>query len=93
MEGSNLGESDMKLRGNFTLLVLMIAGIVVGSLLGNVLGQIDSLSWLTYGLNIGTPSPWQLNLGVMTLTFGISVNFTIASIIGVVIAILVYKKL
>ena len=83
----------MRLRGNFTLLILMLAGIVVGSLIGNILGGVGLLSWLSYGLNIGTPSPWQLNLGVLTVTFGISVNFTIASIIGVVIAIIVYKRL
>ncbi|MCR4745966.1 MAG: DUF4321 domain-containing protein [Lachnospiraceae bacterium] len=83
----------MKLRGNFTLLILILAGIVVGSLLGNVLGQVSSLSWLSYGLNIGTPSPWQLNLGVMTLTFGISVNFTVASVFGVILGIIAYKKL
>ncbi len=83
----------MKIRGNLTLMILILAGIVVGSLLGNVLGKVSSLSWLSYGLNLGTPSPWQLNLGVMTLTFGISVNFTIASIIGVILGIIAYKKL
>ena len=83
----------MKIRGNLTLLILILAGIVVGSLIGNVLGKVSSLSWLSYGLKLGTPSPWQLNLGVLTLTFGISVDFTIASIIGVVLGIIAYKKL
>ncbi|MCR5777233.1 MAG: DUF4321 domain-containing protein [Lachnospiraceae bacterium] len=83
----------MKIRGNFTLALLIMAGIVIGTLIGNVLGQMPPLDWLAYGINFGMPEPWVLNLGVMTVTFGVSINFTVASIFGVILGIIVYKKL
>lgn len=83
----------MKIRGNFTLALLIMAGIVIGTLIGNLLGQMPSLDWLAYGINFGMPEPWVLNLGVMTITFGVSINFTVASIFGVILGIIVYKKL
>lgn len=82
-----------KAKNNLMFILFLMIGIVVGSLLGNVLGQVESLAWLRYGIDFGMPDPWQLNLGVMTLTFGFTVNFTIASIIGVAIALFVFKKI
>ena len=83
----------MKVKGNFTLVLLIMAGIVIGTLIGNVLGKTPQLEWLRYGLDFGMPSPWVLNLGVITITFGVSIDFTVASIFGVILGILVYKKL
>ena len=38
-------------------------------------------------------SPLVLNLGVLVITFGLSIHITMASIIGVVIAIIIYRLL
>lgn len=80
----------------FTL--LMLAGIVIGGFMGYLARDISWLSWLNYGQEFGLGSPdgsgaLQLNIGVIILTFGLSIRISIASIIGVIISMLIYSKL
>ena len=80
----------------FTL--LMLAGVVIGGFLGYLTRDISWLSWLNYGQEFGLGSPdgsgaLQLNIGVIILTFGLSIKISIASIIGVILAIIIYRKL
>lgn len=51
------------------------------------------LSWLNYGQQFGFSEPFHLNLGILKITFGLTIKITMSSIIGVVLAIIVYKKL
>ncbi len=82
-----------KSRGNYWLAILFIlAGVVIGGFIGTYLGGIPFLSWLNYGANFGITSPLTLDLGVLVLQFGLSIRFTIAGIIGILIAIFVYRK-
>jgi len=80
----------------FTL--LMLAGVVIGGFLGYLTRDISWLSWLNYGQEFGLGSPdgsgaLQLNIGVIILTFGLSIKISIASIIGVIISMFVYSRL
>lgn len=79
----------------WVLLLLMLSGIVIGSFLGYLTKDISWLSWLDYGLTfgIGNSSGTLVDLGVLTLTFGLTIKISIASILGVVIAFFVYRKL
>ena len=52
---------------------------------------IPFLSWLNYGQSFGLENPVVLDLGILVLTFGLSIRITVASIIGVLIAILIYR--
>lgn len=52
---------------------------------------IESLSWLSYGNTFGLDSPLVINLGVLVITFALQIKITIASIIGVILAIIIYK--
>lgn len=86
----------MALKGekNFWILLLFIlGGIVVGGLLGNLASNVDFLSWLSYGEQFGLTTPIELDLSVIKLTFGLVFKINIASIIGIVLAILIYKKI
>lgn len=79
---------------NFWILVLFIlAGIVVGGLLGELASNIEFLSWLSYGQQFGFTSPIELDLNVIKLTFGLIFKINIASIIGIILAIFIYKKI
>ena len=49
------------------------------------------LSWLDFGQSFGLDSPLVLNLGMLVITFGLSIKITMASIIGVAVALLVYR--
>lgn len=88
----------MKTGRTWVLLLLMLCGVVIGSFLGLLTKDISWLSWLDYGMTFGIGSgagsgAMVLNLGVITLTFGLSIKISIASILGVVIAFLIYRKL
>jgi hypothetical protein len=53
---------------------------------------IDFLWWLSYGEEFGLTSPIVLDLSIIKLTFGLQLKINIASIIGVAIAIFIYRK-
>ncbi len=74
-------------------LLLLFSGVVVGSLVAKLTSGISQLSWLSYGLFFGTSSPFNLKLGVIDLTFGISINITISVIIFTTVIYLVGRKL
>lgn len=75
------------------LLLFILSGIVVGGLLGNLAVHVDFLSWLAYGEEFGLSTPIELDLNVVKLTFGLMFKINIASIIGIVLAIFIYKKI
>ena len=75
------------------LILFVLCGIVVGGLLGELAANVNFLSWLSYGESFGLSSPIELNLNVINITFGLSFKINIASIIGIVLAIFIYKKI
>ncbi len=78
-------------KNNWALFLLLLAGIVLGGFIGNLAAGVSGLSWLAYGQSFGLTSPIVLDLGIMVLTFGLTINITIASIIGVLLAIIIYR--
>lgn len=77
----------------WALFLLIFAGIVIGGFAGEGLGVYPSFSWLAYGKTFGLVSPIVLDLNVLVLTFGLTVKFNVASIIGIIIAFIIYRKL
>ena len=75
------------------LILFILCGIVVGGLLGELASNVSFLSWLSYGEEFGLATPIQLDLNVITLTFGLMFKINIASIIGIILAIFIYKKI
>lgn len=78
-------------KNSWALFLLLLAGIVLGSFIGHLSQSVSFLSWLSYGKTFGLESPVVLNLGVLVLTFGLTIDINIASIIGVIIAIIIYR--
>lgn len=78
-------------KNSWALFLLLLAGIVLGSFIGMLCQNVSFLSWLNYGKTFGLESPVVLNLGVLVLTFGLTIDINIASIIGVIIAIIIYR--
>ena len=77
----------------WTLFLLVLCGIVLGGFIGYLTKDISYLSWLDYGQKFGLEKPVKLDLGILVLTFGITIKISIASILGVLCSILVYRKL
>lgn len=78
-------------KNNLTLIIILLCGIVLGGLLGELAKDVSFLSWLSYGKTFGLTEPLTLDVGVMVLTFGITMNINIASIIGLIIGIIIYR--
>ena len=82
-----------KEKNVWILLVFILSGIVVGGLLGELASRVSWLWWLSYGQSFGLSEPITLDLQVIQLTFGLMFEINISSIIGMVLAIFIYKKI
>jgi hypothetical protein len=77
------------MRRHFWLnLFLLCVGVLVGTLAASLTADIPFLSWLSYGMTFGMPSPAVFDLQVLNITFGISVNLNISVILFVVLALI-----
>ncbi len=82
-----------KEKNIWILLLFIFSGLVIGGLLGTIASSVDFLWWLGYGESFGLTSPVELNLNIINITFAISFKINIASIIGMAIAIFIYRKI
>lgn len=80
-------------KNGWALFLLILSGVMLGGFIGMLAGNVPMLSWLAYGQSFGLDSPIILNLGILVITFGLNIKITIASIIGVVISIIIYRFL
>lgn len=73
---------------------LVVASMVLGSMIA-VLCKDTALEFLSYAKTIGINegSPMIIDLIVVQLTFGLSINVSVAHIITFFIAILLYPKI
>lgn len=70
---------------------MILAGIMLGGFIGSLAAGVPGLSWLNYGQSFGFANPIVLDLGILVITFGLTIKITIASIIGILIAIIIYR--
>lgn len=77
----------------WVFLIFLFSGIILGGLLGELAKSVSFLSWLGYGQSFGLTEPLVLDINILELSFGVLVNLNVASIIGILIAILVYRKI
>ena len=75
------------------LLLFILSGLVLGGLLGELTKEISYLNWLSYGQSFGLEKPIELDLNVVNITFGLLIHINVASIIGILVAIFVYRKI
>ena len=88
------GTKEMATRNKsvWVLVLFMLAGIVLGGLIGELASSFDFLWWLGYGQSFGLSNPLTLNLSIISITFGLEFKINIASIIGIGIALFIYRK-
>lgn len=77
-------------KNNWALLIMILAGVVLGGLIGQLASGVSALSWLNYGQTFGLSNPLVLDFGILVLTFGLTIKITIAGILGIVLAIIIY---
>ena len=83
---------NLKDRNIWILLIFILSGLVIGGLLGDIASHISGFGWLSYGQSFGLKEPIILDLNIINITFGLMLKINIASIIGIVLAIFIYKK-
>ena len=74
-------------RVNWVFVVIVLIGFVIGGFIGTYFDG----SFLNYGQTFGMNNPVELNLGFIIFTFGLKIQITIASVIGVILALLIYR--
>jgi F0F1-type ATP synthase assembly protein I len=78
-------------RNKWTLFLLLLAGMVLGSFLGYLFQSNEILSWLDFGTNVGLTSPVTMSLGVISLTLGFVVKINVGSPIGMLLGYIAYR--
>lgn len=77
-------------RNPWLLLLLLLVGLVIGGVIGDIFR--DSFKLLGYSKSIGL-NPATLDLNVIKLTFGFTMSINLASVLGLVIAIIIFSRL
>ena len=80
-------------KNGWGLLLMLLAGIVLGGFIGMLALDIPGLGWVCFGQTFGLQQPVILDLGILVLTLGLSVNISIASIVGMILSIIIYRFL
>ena len=74
-------------KANWVFIVVVLIGFVIGGFIGTYFQG----TFLNYGKTFGMNNPIELDFGFLILTFGLKIQITIASVLGVIISLLVYK--
>ncbi len=74
-------------RVNWLFLLLILIGFVIGGFIGTYFEG----TFLNYGQTFGLTNPIELNLGFIILTFGLKIQISIASVLGVIISLVIYR--
>ena len=82
-----------KEKNVWILIVFILSGLVIGGLIGELADSVSWLWWLGYGQEFGLSSPLTLDLSVITISFSLMFKINIASIIGMAVAIFIYRKI
>ena len=82
-----------KEKNFWVLLIFLLSGLVIGGLLGELANRVSWLWWLSYGESFGLATPVTLDLSVLAITFSCMIKINVASIIGMVLAIILYRKI
>ena len=78
-------------KNSWALFLLILTGIVLGGFIGSMAEGAGVLGWLNYGQTFGLSNPIVFDIGIMCITFGLTIKITVASIIGIAIGIIIYR--
>ncbi|WP_407400501.1 DUF4321 domain-containing protein [Anaerovibrio sp.] len=83
-------------RSYGTLIVFVIIGAILGGIIGDLLTGVDALAsvmpYLVHTYPVLDMTPATLNLYVIKLTVGLSFTPNLMSILGMVIAIILFRR-
>ena len=75
------------------LIVFILSGIVIGGLIGDLASKSGGLWWLAYGQEFGLRDPLSVDLSIIKFSFSLLITLNISSILGMILAVLIYRKI
>lgn len=75
------------------LLLVLVIGALLGSVIAEAVEGYQGLSFLARDLRFGLDPPATLDLRVLTVTFGTTVRLNLAILIGIVVAVWIFRML
>ena len=84
-------------RGIGLIFLVVVAGLVVGSLLVEILGSLLPAGWaqdlISRGPTIGLTPPVTVDLRFLAMTFGLSLKINLMGVLGIVLAAVTLRRL
>jgi uncharacterized protein DUF4321 len=75
------------------LVVVVVAGAMLGSVVADALGQFTYLAPIGHSVAVGVDPPVTLDLRVVTLTLGFVIRLNLATVLGIIAAVYVFRLL
>lgn len=79
-------------KNTWALVLIILAGLVIGGFIGHYLSEVPYCGWLAYGRDFGFDKPVSLELGIIKIQFGILIRLNVSGVIGLLLGILLYKR-
>ena len=81
-------------KKTIAFIFFLLAGITVGYVLSVLCSKVDFLTWLAMSkrVGIGSDSPLVVDLSVIKLVFGFTIEISIAQIFSIILFIILFNK-
>jgi F0F1-type ATP synthase assembly protein I len=80
-------------KGPLMLFLFLLAGVIVGSIVGNIIATYSDAKIFNESFTIGTQGmPAILDFNVIKLAFGLSLNVNFGTMLGVLLGIFLYYR-
>jgi hypothetical protein len=77
-------------RSPALLVILILVGLIIGGLFGELLGTYVPAVALSKDIGFSTTN---INVGVMTMALGLNIDLNLGGVLGMIIAILLYREM
>jgi uncharacterized protein DUF4321 len=77
----------------WVLAVIVLAGAVLGSVFAEAVGQFTYFAPLGHSVSLGIDPPLRIDLRILTVTLGFTVRLNLAMVLGIIVAIYVFRML
>lgn len=77
----------------WVLFFVIFFGALLGSVIAEAVGAYPALGWLAKDVRAGIDPPLTLDLRVFTVTIGTTIRLNVAILLGIVIAVWIFRLL
>lgn len=83
------------MKNSISFIIFLFMGILLGVILTEVGYAFPILNFLNIGKTIGFgyPEPLLIDLSIIKLTLGFSINMNVATVICLIFSLILYKKI